>query len=169
MSDVIKMFQDPGSVDELGVGAIRDAYSNSFFPGTSVLHTRVRYLLFVPWLIQEASRRGKPMDQARKELREHEVRLIRSLIEGGMKSGVIGSQAQDRLKTMPSQTYWPALQRLGIVRWDVSIDSHLRRATQSARLGVEVTEADSPDRGSVDLGCDRQLPPRPRDLLTSAT
>lgn len=38
--EVIKLFEDKGAVDE--IGSVRDALSDSLFPGTSVLHTRAR-------------------------------------------------------------------------------------------------------------------------------
>lgn len=169
MHELVKMFQDQGSVDELGIGPIRDAFSNAFFPGTSVLHTRVRYLLFMPWLVREATRRGHPQEQARRELRSLEVRLIRSLIAGGEDTGVIGNRAQDDLKTMPSQVYWPALQRYSVIRWDVSIDALIRRAVDNARRGTDVTEADAPDIRGADLGVDPELPGAPENFLTSTT
>lgn len=168
MMEVVKLFQDQGSVDELGIGSIRDAFSDAFFPGTSVLHTRARYLIFIPWLLTDAVGRGRTVEQSRKALREAEVRLIRALIAGGETSGVIGSQAQERLKTMPSQVYWPALGRLGLRRWDVSIDGYLRRATQRTARRTEISAADS-ESGFVDLGLDSSLPPPPDDLLTSTT
>jgi len=169
MNEIVKMFQDQGSVDELGIGPVRDAFSNHFCPGTSVLHTRVRYLLFVPWLLQEASRRGHALDQAKRELRQGEVRLIRSLLTGKEATGVIGSQAQDRLKTMPSQVYWPALQRYGVIRWGLGIDGHLRRAAGRTAHGADTTEGDAADAVGPDLGLDPELPAAPDDLLTSTT
>ncbi len=48
MLAVIELFKEEGTVDELGIGAIRDAIADILFPGTSVLHTRTRYLLFIP-------------------------------------------------------------------------------------------------------------------------
>ena len=36
--------------DEIGFLLIHQGFADRFFPGTSVLHTRVRYALFVPWL-----------------------------------------------------------------------------------------------------------------------
>lgn len=109
MMEMVKLFQDQGSVDELGVGSVRDAFSDAFFPGTSVLHNRVRYLLFVPWLFADVARKGRPVDGSRQALKDAEVSLIRALLEGGEKARVIGSRAQGDLKTMPSQVYWPAL------------------------------------------------------------
>ena len=32
--------------------------ADRFFPGTSVLHTRLRYALFVPWLVHKVCREG---------------------------------------------------------------------------------------------------------------
>lgn len=168
MMEVVKLFQDQGSVDELGVGSIRDAFSDSFFPGTSVLHTRVRYLLFIPWLLTDVARRGLSLDASRKALRDGEVRLIRALITGGERTGVIGSQAQERLKTMPSQTYWPALGRLGIRRWDVTIDGYLRAATQRVWRNTEVATSDSASPWQ-DLGLDSSLPGPPDEWMTETT
>ena len=50
------MFSQPVNCDELGLGQIRDALSDTLFPGTSVLLTRARYLLFVSWFHREGAR-----------------------------------------------------------------------------------------------------------------
>ena len=34
--DVINLLSEQGAVDELGIGIVRDAFANCFFPGTSV-------------------------------------------------------------------------------------------------------------------------------------
>ena len=44
--EIVAMFSQRESRDELGLGRIRDALSDTLFPGTSVLLTRARYLLF---------------------------------------------------------------------------------------------------------------------------
>lgn len=53
------MFEEPGTRDELGIGPVRDAFSEQLFPGTSVIQTRARYFLFVPWAFKEAARRHR--------------------------------------------------------------------------------------------------------------
>src|SRR6478672_9381031 len=45
-----------GVRDEVGFLALHQAYADRFFPGTSVLHTRLRYALFVPWLYQDIAK-----------------------------------------------------------------------------------------------------------------
>lgn len=46
--DVINLLSEQGAVDELGIGVIRDAFANYFFPGTSTIQTRAKYFLIVP-------------------------------------------------------------------------------------------------------------------------
>ena len=57
MLDIIDLFNKQDTRDELGVGTIRDAFSDHFFPGTSTIQTRARYFLFVPWIYRDVERR----------------------------------------------------------------------------------------------------------------
>jgi hypothetical protein len=49
-----------GMRDEIGFLIIHQRYADHFFPGTSVLHTRMRYALFVPWIYQTLYEEGAP-------------------------------------------------------------------------------------------------------------
>ena len=49
---------EQGVRDEVGFLIIHDAYANRFFPGTSVQQTRLRYILFVPWIYKRLLERG---------------------------------------------------------------------------------------------------------------
>jgi len=72
---VLDLFSEQGTVDELGLGSLRDTISNALFPGTSVLHTRLRYVLFIPWVYQELESWGVGYDVER-HAREMEIQLI---------------------------------------------------------------------------------------------
>jgi hypothetical protein len=167
MTALIELFKDESTVDELGIGTIRDTIANQLFPATSVLQTRARYLLFTAWLIRDVARRGLPTEQAIARLRSDEVRLIDALLQGGERDGVIGNQAKGRLKNMPSRAYWAGMGRLGIRTWDLSISGHLRAASVRARATSEDME-ELGDLG-LDLGIDASAPPMPSDLLTEST
>src|SRR4051794_36181278 len=117
MLEVVKLFEDSSTVDELGIGSVRDTFSNTFFPGTSTLHTRSRYLMFIPWLVNDVARHRWPADRALSDLRRRETELIHALVAGGETQGVIGRDAKQSLKTMPSSLYWASLEHLGIRRW----------------------------------------------------
>jgi hypothetical protein len=41
--DVINLLSEDGTLDELGIAAIRDGFANLFFPGTSTIQTRAKY------------------------------------------------------------------------------------------------------------------------------
>ena len=47
---MLALFTERESRDELGIGAIRDAIADQLFPGTSTIQTRLRYMLFIPWI-----------------------------------------------------------------------------------------------------------------------
>lgn len=107
---IMDLFGVEDSRDELGLGSIRDALSDLMFPGTSTIQTRLRYMFFVPWLYRMAARSGGRADQAR----QLEIQLITALLRGGETENVIGSEARDSLKRLPSDVYWAGLLALGI-------------------------------------------------------
>ena len=39
------------ALDELGIGLIRDGFSDLFFPGTSTIQTRAKYFFIVPYAL----------------------------------------------------------------------------------------------------------------------
>jgi hypothetical protein len=63
---IMDLFNEKEARDELGLGSVRDAISDLLFPGTSTIQTRLRYMLFVPWLYRLAARAGGRSDQARR-------------------------------------------------------------------------------------------------------
>ena len=170
MLEVVELFKDDGTVDELGVGSIRDTIANALFPGTSVLHTRLRYVLFVPWLLEQAGYKATPAEMTA-ELRRLEVRLIYSLLKGGEADGVIGRSAREKLKRMPSTAYWAVLRRWDVRTSDTTIEGFYRRVRDQRELSKIAVHADDPEARETlpGLGVDRNLPAPPDDLLREAT
>jgi len=120
--ELIALFAQNESRDELGIGQIRDAFSDTLFPGTSVIQTRARYYLFVPWIFRDGSRRGRSGLQLRAWADRRERRLIESLRESGAVEGLIGRRAGPAVKILPSSIYWSGLLRYGVLTRDVSPD-----------------------------------------------
>ena len=66
MRKVLDLFSEQGTLDEMGLGSLRDALADALFPGTSSIQTQLRYTLFVPWLYQRLeARHGDGSDVAR--------------------------------------------------------------------------------------------------------
>ncbi len=112
VNEALRNFETKDTVDDLGLGSVRDAISNALFPGTSVLQTRARYLLFIPWIFQEAFK--KSPKQLVDKAYDLERNLIIALLNSEDVDGVIGREKGKDLKTLPSSIYWSALQMFGI-------------------------------------------------------
>ena len=118
--EIIKLFSQPDSRDELGLGSVRDALSDTLFPGTSVLLTRARYFLFVPWLYGEGAQRRYQGAQLATWVDRHERSFIGKLRTGGDTAGLIGGVVGEQVQNLPSTIYWNSLRRFGILRHSVS-------------------------------------------------
>jgi Family of unknown function (DUF6361) len=57
MMDVVSVFAEQDTVDELGLGNVRDAIADLLFPGTSTIQRGARYFLFIPWIYLDLERR----------------------------------------------------------------------------------------------------------------
>jgi Family of unknown function (DUF6361) len=125
--ELVRLFSDTESRDELGIGQIRDVYSNRLFPGTSVIQTRARYFLFVPWLFRMHERRRRAGSDLLRRVQASERQLIETLkasgsAGGGDLDGLIGARAGARVKILPSTVYWGGLSRFGILVSPVAPD-----------------------------------------------
>jgi hypothetical protein len=169
MMEVVSLFHEQGTVDDLGIGSIRDAISDALFPGLSVLHTRARYLLFVPWLARRLEHDQVRAADAPRRLRRLEVQLIHALITGDAGLGIIGVDAQDTVKRLPSVVYWGALRRYGLLRHPGTTAQYLRSLD---RVAAASRRASSDDEGEMTDGAYRAwhpgLPNEPDDLLGRA-
>ena len=135
--DVIDLFRETGTVDELGLAGVGNSYSDLFFPGTSTIQTRACYFLLVPWTFLRLERLGIATKEARGRARWEELYLSRQLCSGTDTRGVFGCQAGDALKRLPSEVYWSGLGALGIRefsghQWAYfrSLDGFYRRRAQ---------------------------------------
>lgn len=114
MREIVGLFQESGTLDELGMGRIRDAFSDRFFPGTSVLWRRARYLLFVPWTYQQIERDGFARHPDAERAARSTFRHLRDALRtSGDTAGVIGLRRADPT-TPPDAILWPALRQWGI-------------------------------------------------------
>ena len=114
MRQVLDLFNEQGTVDEMGLGSLRDALSEALFPGTSTIQTRLRYVLFVPWIYRQIEARRTAASDVSTQLRKAELDLIGPLLENGWSQGVIGERARGSLARQPSSVYWTALVRWGL-------------------------------------------------------
>ena len=124
---VINLLSEPEAIDELGIGVIRDGFSDIFFPGTSTIQTRAKYFLIVPYLLNELEHsKGITAAKMIHMLHEQELDLIDVLKQSG-ETGVIGENAGRKLKRKPSDIYWNGLKIFGIFKGgNISLNDYIR-------------------------------------------
>ncbi|MGH8431541.1 MAG: DUF6361 family protein [Solimonas sp.] len=167
---IMALFQERESRDELGLGSIRDSIADHLFPGTSTIQTRLRYMLFIPWLFQmlEGSTQGR--DQLAAEARALENRLANALKAGGESNGIIGRDAGADLQRLPSSVYWAGLGTWGIRLFPGSTDNLFSSMRHLQRGGARIRESEDAASEAQALQIwSPSLPPRPKDLLETAT
>lgn len=145
-----------GVRDEVGFLVIHQRYADHFFPGTSVLHTRARYALFVPWLFEDLA--GLTGPAAVRALREKERVLAGRLKDAG-EFQVIGSRVFPKASSQPPSTvYWNALATWGIMR--PRLDGRTISRAQAHKL-LKKAERATDDDGQPLLSFDPPFVPLP--------
>lgn len=169
---VIDLFREKGTVDELGFSPIRDAFADHLFPGTSTIQTRARYFLFIPWIMQGLTKRGRSASQIAEKIRRREARLIDALLAGDPdEPGIIGREAKSTLRRFPSSAYWRGLYLWGIRQFPGSIEQYQRRLARASGPSQEseVLTDDNEPLTSRSPDWHPALPKPPENLKVTAT
>lgn len=171
MERVLALFEERGTVDELGLGGIRDAFSDRLFPGTSTIQTRLRYFLLIPWSYQRLEERGPGSDMPQEAARNLEHQVTESLLKSDDVDGVFGREAGRSLRRLAGDVYWAGLEVWDIRRFPGSRSRYLaaleaidRRRTQRERRTRSDEEARMPPRL---VTWDPSLPDPPDDFPES--
>ncbi len=161
---MLQLFSDRDTVDDLGIGMVRDAISNSLFPGTSVIQTRARYFLFVPWLFRRAEERHP--QQLVPKAADMERNLIEALRAGGDLSGLIGVERGKNVRTLPSAIFWGGLTRYGIF---LAPSLTIRQYGRHVARGLAVLDAEDEIGERVPSFWQREIPDPPPEFFRFRT
>ncbi len=109
--DLLAAQKDKGTLDELGIGSVRDAIADHLFPPLNTIQTRAKYFLFIPWIYRRVERGAVADERLAQACATGERQLIQALLASDAedKAGLIGREAQDKLQRLPSGIYWAGL------------------------------------------------------------
>ena len=146
---ILSLFQEKESRDELGLGSVRDSFADQLFPGTSTIQTRLRYMLFVPWIYQALEEKRVPVESFAIQADKLERDLVQPLMDSNDQAGVFGKTAGKKLKRLPSSVYWAGLGVWGIRLTPFSQDEYHRRINEIYRRrdALKALEKDAKARG----------------------
>ena len=158
MLEIVDLFREKDTVDDLGYGIVRDAISDTLFPGVSVLHTRPRYMLLIGWIYSSLLQDGTSGQRAIDLGRKRELALSQSLLDAGETQGVIGRVAGKSLKRLPSAAYWAAIRTYGLLSVNSSLETYCRSIPRLRQSETVFEEGEHSQRQVW------RLPPRPYEF-----
>lgn len=166
---VLDRLSDGGAIDELGIGRIRDWYSEHMFPGISSLHRHAKYLTVLPLLYRKAATlRYRNRSEVRPQIVRLEIQLTKSMLaqaksEGRDISGITGSSQNldsgKYVKYDPTYIYGTALSRFGIMKHDdiegmIFHQSKLNHERPVRYEGTDEEQGDATAEPTTNLLCD---------------
>jgi len=138
---VLEMLKPSGTVDELGVGVVRDSLSDAMFPGITTIMTRAKYYFIVPRILCSylSDKRIHSKINMRQYLREEENEIIHSLAKEydynedhriiGINIATYNKDLPKRrwkeLVRKPSSIYWNGMRSFGIYKGQMPLSVFL--------------------------------------------
>lgn len=155
---VIQSIREHHAIDELGIGRIRDAFSNEMFPGMSTLQNRAKYFAVLPALYYQAEKgHYNNVREVRRRVLDLEIKLTRQLMNGAETSeeryGITGSTLIEQaerdnskyVKYDPSYIYWGGLVTYNMVRTDGNIYQLIYERSRHIQESPEHLRKTSPE------------------------
>lgn len=178
MMDAIQLFREPGTLDELGIGTVRDAFADLLFPGTSTIQTRARYFFFVPWVYLGLETKGVTSSDIAARARREEGRIMEALASNVPDEvGIIGRDAGYNVRRLPSNIYWRGLALWGLRLYSGSQAQYHRWLDDFHAINQSIRRRNRENRSLGDGGEREMLrhnwrptiPPPPDDFPQNAT
>ena len=159
----MNLLQEQGAVDEIGIGLVRDAFANLFFPGTSTVQTLPKYFLIVPYVLKEAAegRYGNDLNKILRRIDMEEKECgIRMMQNCPGEDGIIGRRVLPKnwVARKPSSIYWNGIRMYGICTQNLTIPELLKASLylqfqkKASALGNKGDDAADADRDDTDAG-----------------
>lgn len=158
-----------GAIDELGLGRIRDAFSDQMFPGMSTLHRKSKYFVLLPALYDQLAKTNIADRKAIPEfIRKWEINMTISMLkyanehniptEGitGNSIGIDNLRKGEFVKIRPTSIYLSSLKFFGLVDdtmnltdliWQQSLKNH-----EASVKGRRTKNDEDPDETDGNIG-----------------
>ena len=132
VAKMMQLLQESEAIEELGIGRVRDHFSNTLFPGTSTLQHHAKYFVVMPSLYYHTafkSRKFQNIAEVSRYIKEAEIQITRQLSEdenGELRTDLTGitgiNTYKEALKDYhkyvkydPAYIYGSGLARYGII------------------------------------------------------
>ncbi|MBS1551911.1 MAG: hypothetical protein JST15_07575 [Bacteroidetes bacterium] len=163
---VLELLKPEGTVDELGVGVVRNSMSDAMFPGITTIMTRAKYYFIVPRILHSYLRLKHKPDSVKEYLRSQENEIMNELIKKyydentlseeriighdiGLENMGLHKSRYKELQRKPSSIYWNGIRTYGIYKGQLSLANFLyaieKKKTTKFDSGYRADEGDTSD------------------------
>ena len=169
---VIELLKAEGTVDELGVGVVRNSLSDIMFNGITTIQTRAKYFFIVPRILQTYLNLKRKPKNGLDYLYKEETRIMNELAQKynyQPELGIIGyTVAQEnqyrperrwnQVERKPSTIYWNGLRTYEIFNRQYSLANFLkaveRKELNHDKLGFMNGNGEKGDDNDTELNAD---------------
>ncbi len=156
VKSVIDLLSTPGVIDELGIGVIRDSFSDSLFPGLSTIQTRAKYFLTVPRIFKDYEK--QPANKRRRQrladyLNAQENLCMEAFVKNhadDVQDGIFGKRFIDKqgeVQRKPSSVYWVGFRQFGLIRTGLSLQAFCRKFANPDQALLELVQGSDKSKG----------------------
>lgn len=155
--EVLSRITEGGAIDELGLGRLRDYFSDTMFPGISSLHQHAKYFVLMPLIYWDAVAQSfsRPSD-VRAWIRREEYKDMERLCEYSPEGthGITGSDSKGRgvrhfVKYDPMYIYGTALYTYGITKTE-NIEAAILHVSKMLKEKAVKVSASGDEQGDSD-------------------
>lgn len=136
---VIELLKGEGTIDELGIGVIRNSLSDAMFPGITTIMTRAKYYFIVPRILHDFITEKPAKIKAKQYLSLKENEIMNQLavkydysedkkimgISIAKRNKDLPANKWEELRYKPSVIYWSALRRYSFYNGELSLSNLL--------------------------------------------
>lgn len=176
VAKMMQLLQESEAIEELGIGRVRDHFSNTLFPGTSTLQHHAKYFVLMASLYYHTafkSRKFQNLSEVSRYIKEAEIQITRQLSEdenGNSRTDLTGitgintykaalSDYNRYVKYDPAYIYGSGLARFGIIP-DTGIEKlilELNRKHFADPHNKSIPKSEDATEDADDLSGDKQL------------
>lgn len=176
VNKIMQLLQESVAIEELGIGRVRDFFSNTLFPGTSTLQHHAKYFVILPSLYYHTANCNKnfrTLSEVDSYIKEAEIQITRQLAEnadGSLKADTTGitgintykealNDYRKYVKYDPAYIYGSGLVRYGIIP-DANIEQlvlELNKSFRSDPHSKSIDRSEDMSEDSDDLSGNRQM------------
>jgi hypothetical protein len=159
VTEVLSMLKEKGTLDELGIGQMRDTFADILFPGFSTIQTRAKYLVTIGYIFQdylELPEKVRIKTDLIEFFSKKEDEVANQLVNNhgdNVPNGIIGreSLSSGGVARKPSSVYWNALRQFDIVHAKTGFREFCKLYQQAANSKVQIHHEEDDNNPSSEI------------------